>query len=213
MGTDPEHDPPNGGGMFDKSTRHPKVRAEVGQLQTSRGPVLILFTESPFVGQGATFHAYVVLADWMPATEPVVMYVTTHFRNAVKREVVLVYAPESVRGRLAADADESLAVQIGLWLVMNGYLTDHSPDRWASGDGWARKVGGCLPEIEHRGGSAEETEGSGKRAWEALCEIDWSGWLQVGTTPPLPRFRLVIEDCHPALQALEPEGRPAAASD
>lgn len=187
MGIDPEHDLPDWGGMFDQPIlRHPKVQGEVGQLKTSRGTALILFTESPVVDQGDEFHAYVVLADWMPATKAVAMYVTAHFRNAVTREVSLVYAPESVRGRLAANADASFAVQIGLWLFTNGYLTHHSPDRWERGDKWARQVGGYLPEIDHRGGSAKDTERSGRRTWEVLCETDWSGWLPVGTTPPSP---------------------------
>ena len=162
-------------------TRHPLIYEEVGRLETSRGEVTVMLTQNPIEMQPFWFYTYVALAHWMPASTPVVMFVTASFSGCSKREVNLVYATPVVRydERIEGTRD-SVPVQIGTWLFERSLLTHHSVDRTASGDRWARRVGGFLPELaakdDPQRGTPEATERSSLRAYAALCETEWKGW-------------------------------------
>lgn len=162
--------------MFE--TRQPSVLGNIGRLSTSRGDVLVVLTENPEILPVSQLRTYVVLADWLPREEPVVMFVTTNFRDNGEREVHLVYRSKGVAHVAGQDGDSgSIAVQVGRWLFDNHYLTVHSPSRNPAGERWAAHVGGVRPPIDHRGASPEDSGQRASRAWSALCGNDWSDWL------------------------------------
>lgn len=159
-------------------TREPRVHGVIDSLTTTRGATTVLLTDNPTLDQPDCFYTYVALAAWLPADQPVAMFVTFMAVNA-RREVNLVYAPPVVRFDGDFEDDVSVPVQIGRWLFSNGHLTHHSVDRTPEGDRWARAVGGVLPPLAaeddpHRG-SPEATTRSATRAYEALCTTDWTG--------------------------------------
>jgi len=146
-------------------------------VTTTRGGASILLADNPTLNQPAFFYTYVALADWLPADQPVAMFVTFMVLNG-RREVNLVYAPQAVRFDGDLDGQDSVPVQIGKWLFSEGHLTHHSVDRTPEGDRWAEAVGGFLPALApvddpHRG-NPEATTRSAERAFAALCKTDWT---------------------------------------
>lgn len=162
--------------MFE--TRQPDIISSIGRVRTSRGDVLVVLTENPEIMPLPQFRTYVVLADWLPRDEPVVMFVTTNFRATGAREVHLVYRSRVVQYDAKQDGEsDSIAVQVGTWLFDNNYLTDHSASRNPAGERWAGRVGGVRPPLDHRGAAPEDSVHRGMAAWNALCANDWSEWL------------------------------------
>lgn len=157
----------------------PTVVAFLGSLSTTQGDVKVFQTTDPFPKSYEFSQAYVALVDGQPA-----MFVTfRHDGDSSSRHVNVVWAHPDVRGGPIDDSDggSSFPVQIGRWLVDNGYLTHHSADRTPAGDRWARQVGGEIPPIlaenDPARGNAEGTERSSQRAYDLLCQVEW------GATP------------------------------
>lgn len=118
------------------------------------GRLAVMTTSSPRADGSPLMGCYAVLTSWRGEPLRVGMLVT--FLSVAQLTVNLVYADPSFRAECKLDAtgsedQVSAAVAVGRWLFGTGRLEKHSEDRNASGDGWARKVGGYLPAREEHG--------------------------------------------------------------
>jgi hypothetical protein len=171
-------------GNFSVQPSPPHVHGVVGRVETSRGEVVVVLTDNPMPDK-RVLPAYVVVADWRPEHERVLMFVTALPVARDHITVNTVWAAPKVRWR-TDDGPTSVPVQIGRWLFANGHLTHHSEDRTPAGDRWANQVGGVVPDLapedDPNRGNPEATERSSQRIYKVLSEMDWSAWL-VEATP------------------------------
>jgi hypothetical protein len=153
-------------------------------------------TTTPFVDQPVFIVCFVVLAPWLPADEPVGMFVTANqFVDAAGDplgEVHTVFAAEGFAGyrdeagqRLPCSPDSSiravgsestLPVEVGRWLFREGLLRRHSPDRTDAGERWALAVGGGPIPPRDQEGTAEAMQRNGGRALARLNAQQWPQW-------------------------------------